>query len=105
MTIYEVEACECIYCCPNGHCECEDCDEPCPKDCRAELGHGDGAWNVVFVHDYFTLTVTVVLVDDYYADSDEVVNTADAILRDTAGFSPIELGCNVLDIERLERVP
>lgn len=29
--------CECIYCCPNGHCECSDCNEPCPQDCLDEL--------------------------------------------------------------------
>lgn len=31
--------CECIYCCPNGHCECEDCAEPCPQDCLDEMGN------------------------------------------------------------------
>lgn len=31
-------SCECIYCCPNGHCECQDCNEPCPQDCLDELG-------------------------------------------------------------------
>jgi hypothetical protein len=29
--------CDCFLCCPNGHCECEDCNEPCPQDCLDEL--------------------------------------------------------------------
>lgn len=33
-------SCECIYCCPNGHCECLDCNEPCPQDCVDELESG-----------------------------------------------------------------
>lgn len=29
--------CECFQCCPNGHCACADCDEPCPADCVEEM--------------------------------------------------------------------
>lgn len=60
------------------------------------------AWNVKFIHDHFTLTTTVVLVDDAGASDDEIVNTADAVILDTAGFSPLALRCKVLDIEALE---
>jgi len=28
--------CDCIYCCPNGHCECNDCQEPCDAKCIEE---------------------------------------------------------------------
>jgi len=35
------ESCDCDGCCPNGHCDCLGCDEPC--DCEDEdvptLGH------------------------------------------------------------------
>lgn len=31
------DQCECIMCCPNGHCECMDCNEPCPQDCLDEM--------------------------------------------------------------------
>lgn len=58
------------------------------------------AWNVTFIHDYFTLTTTVVLPESD-ADSWELANTADAVLRDVAGFSVLELGCAVSDIEEL----
>lgn len=60
------------------------------------------AWNVKFVHDYFTLTTTVVLTDNPAPDAEEIVNTADAIILDAAGFSPLALRCKVLDIEELE---
>ena len=31
----EENQCYCELCCPNGHCACVDCDEPC--DCPEEL--------------------------------------------------------------------
>ena len=36
MSVTELQ-CECVYCCPNGHCECLDCGEPCPQDCVEEM--------------------------------------------------------------------
>ena len=30
------DGCDCIMCCPNGHCECEDCEEPCDALCIEE---------------------------------------------------------------------
>ena len=28
------DGCECMECCPEGHCSCAECDEPC--DCEDE---------------------------------------------------------------------
>jgi hypothetical protein len=28
-----LSSCECRECCPEGHCSCALCDEPCPFDC------------------------------------------------------------------------
>lgn len=45
LHVFEAQ-CDCIMCCPNGHCECVDCDEPCPEDCLIDLGimAPTGAW-------------------------------------------------------------